>query len=110
MMFSRDIFGRSRPRYASREEPEQLLRLSHTAWHAMLLMAFGSVVCAVLFGVYLLASSLGMLGSSPVSNVAPPSELLSTAELARTVRDLQERQALFDILKSSTSTATDPSR
>lgn len=109
MKISKDIFGRPRPRYALKEEPELLMHLSHTVWRVMLLVSFGTLTSSVLFGAYLLSSALGIISDTSGTS-APRPQMITAAQIATVANDLQARSDLFENLKVGTSTIADPSR
>ncbi len=108
-ILSKDLFGRPRPRYFLKEEPELLMHLSHTVWRVMILVLFGTLLSSVLFGVYLLSSALGIISDTSGSS-APRPKIISAGQLSSVADNIQERSQLFESFKTGTSTIGDPSR
>lgn len=108
-ILSKDLFGRPRPRYSLKEEPELLMHLSHTVWRVMILVLFGTLTSSVLFGSYLLSSALGIISDDSASS-APRPQMISAGQLSAAAENIRARSELFDSLKNGTSTVGDPSR
>jgi uncharacterized iron-regulated membrane protein len=108
MKSSKNIFART-PRYESKEEPEYLLRSAHAFWRTMILVLFGVLVCAIIFGAYVLSTSTSTINASAETAVPQP-QLLSETELSATVANLEARERLFQMFRSATTSAADPSR
>ena len=112
MKFKIDTWTRIRTAYAYRHEPEYLRLLASYFWSMLLWTGTVIIAAVIVYGIFQLFSVFEDAGnrSTKTSAVGTEAPILDRAQLQATLKTFIERQAQYELLRTSSPNIADPSR